>query len=138
VDPRRTPGMIEEEEKARDYFEETKDTLQLFCLFGWMDQFQKHIEDFIQERLLEAASITALHTEEEDSVPLHGLRCLVAGAVQEGELMQQPEYAATTAKLDGAIVWYGRGYVIQTHLLFPPLTHLPRVNLRKFRQRYGW
>src|SRR5258708_29391266 len=26
---------------------ETKDILQLFCLSGWIDQFQKHIEDFI-------------------------------------------------------------------------------------------
>lgn len=138
ADPRRTPDMIEEEEAARDYFEETKETLQLFCLRGWMDHFQKHVEDFVQERLLEAASIMALDTEEEDFVRLHGLRRLVAGAIQEGELARQPEYAATTAKLDGAIVWYGRGYVVQIHLLFSPLTHLPRVNLKKFRQRYGW
>jgi len=139
ADPRRTPDMIEEEEKARDYFEELKDTLQLFCLCGWIDQFQKHVEDFIEEQLAKAASITAVPgTDDEDSTRLHGLRRLVAGAVQEGELIRQPAYAATCAKLDGAIVWHGRGYVIKNHLPFPFLTHLPRVNLRKFRQCYGW
>ncbi|KAI9449767.1 hypothetical protein BJY52DRAFT_1227579 [Lactarius psammicola] len=110
ADPRRTPDMIEEEEKARDYFEELKDTLQLFCLCGWIDQFQKHVEDFIEEQLAKAASITAVPgTDDEDSTRLHGLRRLVAGAVQEGELIRQPAYAATCAKLDGAIVWHGRG-----------------------------
>ena len=124
ADPRRTPDMIEEEGKAQDYFEELKDTLQLFCLCGWIDQFQKHIEDFIQEQLAKAASIMAvLGTEEEDFTRLHGLRRLVAGAVQEGELVRQPEYAATCAKLDGAIVWHGQGYVIKTHfcLLSSPI-----------------
>jgi hypothetical protein len=139
VDPRRTPEMIEEEEKAREYFEETKFTSQLFCLCGWMDQFQKHVEDFIQERLSEAASIMALpDTEEEDSIRLHGVRRLIAGAIQEGELAWQPNYASTCAKVDGAIIWDGRGYVIKTHLLFLRPTHLPRVDLRKFQQRYGW
>jgi hypothetical protein len=120
VDPRRTPDMIEEEEKAREYFDETKFTCQLFCLSGWIDQFQMHIEDFIGERLLEAKSISTVPGAE-DSVRLHGLRRLVAGAVQEGELVRQPEYATTSAKLDCAMVWQGRGYVIQTYLLFPPL-----------------
>ena len=74
VDPQRTPDMIEEEEKAREYFEETKDILQLFCLCGWIDQFWKHVEDFIQERLSAAAGIMAASgTEEEDSIRLHGL-----------------------------------------------------------------
>lgn len=131
--------MIEEEEKARDYFEEVKDTLQMFCPSGWMDQFHKHIEAFIQEWLTEAASIIKVPgSDEEDSIRLHGLRRLVAGAVQEGELVRQPEYAVACAKLDGAIVWHGRGYVILSHLPFPRLTLMPRVNLRKFRQRYGW
>ena len=62
----------------------------------------------------------------------------MAGAVQEGELVRQPKYAATCAKLDKAIVWDGRGYVIQTHLSLPHLKHLPRVDLKKFRQQYGW
>jgi hypothetical protein len=41
--------MIEKEEKARVFFEEMKDILQLFCLCGRIDLFQKHVEDFIQE-----------------------------------------------------------------------------------------
>ena len=100
--------MIEEEAKAQNYFEELKDTLQLFCLCRWIDQFQKHIEDFIQEQLAKAASIMAVPgIEEEDSTHLYGLQCLVAGTIQEGELVRQPEYAATCTKLDGAIVWHG-------------------------------
>jgi hypothetical protein len=139
VDPQRTPDMKQQEERAREDFEETKDILRLFCLCGWMDQFQKHVEGFIQERLEEAANITAVPgNAEEDSTRLHCLRRLVAGAVQEGELAQQPDYAATCAKLDRAIVWDGRGYVIKTHLTLSCVTHLPRVNLRKFRQCYGW
>jgi hypothetical protein len=114
VDPLCTPDMKQEEERAQEYFEETKDILQLFCLCGWKDQFQKHTEDFIQERLAEAANIMAVPgKEEEDSVRIHGLRHLVAGAVQEEELVQQPDYAANCAKLDRAIVWDGRGYVIK-------------------------
>jgi hypothetical protein len=74
VDPGRTTDMIEKEEKARVFFEETKDILQLFCLCGWIDLFQKHVEDFIQERLSEAESIMAVpDTEEEDSIRLHGV-----------------------------------------------------------------
>ncbi|KAI9456957.1 hypothetical protein BJY52DRAFT_1223997 [Lactarius psammicola] len=115
--------MIEEEEKARDYFEELKDTLQLFCLCGWIDQFQKHVKDFIEEQLAKAASITAVPgTDDEDSTRLHGLRRLVAGAIQEGELIRQPAYAATCAKLDGAIVWHGRGLPVQA--TFASLSHV--------------
>lgn len=119
ADPRRTLAMIEDEEKAREYFQETKDILQLFCLRGWVDQFQQHVEDFIQERLGEAASIMA-EPGTEDYVRLHGLRRLVAGAFQEGELVRQPEYATTVAKLDHAVVWQGRGYVIQLILYSLP------------------
>ncbi|KAH9012162.1 hypothetical protein EDB85DRAFT_2159236 [Lactarius pseudohatsudake] len=122
ADSRRTSDMIEEEERARNYFNESKIILQTFCLFPWIELFQKHVEDFIQERLTEAASIIALPgIKEEDTIRLHGLRRLVAGAIQEVELAQQPGYAATFAEEDGAILWDGRG-----------------VNLRKFRQRYGW
>ena len=111
--------MKQEEERAWEYFEETKDTLQLFCLSGWIDQFQKHVEDFVQERLMEAENIVAvMGKEEEYSVRLHGLQRLVVGAVQEGELVRQPDYATTYAKIDRAIVWDGRGYVMKTHLIF--------------------
>ena len=57
VDSRRTPYMIQEEEQAREYFEETRETLQLFCLSGWIKQFQQHVVNFIQARLAEAAKI---------------------------------------------------------------------------------
>ena len=131
--------MIKEEEQAREYFKETKDILQLFCLCGWKDHFQKCVQDFIQERLAEATNIMAApENDDEDRVCLHGLRRLVAGAVQEEELVQQPDYAAACAKLDGAIVWDGRGYVLKLVCHFSGLTHLPRINLRKFRQHYGW
>ena len=139
VDPRRTLAMIQAEEQAREYFKETKDILQLFCLCGWIDHFQKCVQDFIQERLAEAANIMAAPgNEEEDCVRLHSLRRLVAGAVQEEELVRQPDHAAACAKLDRAIVWDGRRYVIKLVHHFSALTHLPRINLRKFRQRYGW
>ena len=131
--------MIQEEERAREYFEETKDILRLFCLVGWMDQFRKHIQDFIQEQLDEAANIMAAPgKEEEDISRLHGLQRLIAGTIQEEELMRQPDYASTYAKLDRAIIWDGRGLVIKTYMPLSCLTHLPRVNLRKFWQRYGW
>jgi hypothetical protein len=137
VDPRRSPHMIEEEEKAREYFEETKDILQLFCPCGWIEQFQKHVEDFIQEQLSEAADLMAGSITDEEDTRLHGLRRLVAGAVQEGELVRQPDYAATCAKFDRAIVWEGRGYVLIAYSLFRT-SHLRRVNGRKFRQLFGW
>ena len=114
--------MMEEEEKAREYFEETKDILQLFFPSGWMDEFQERIEDFVQWHLSAAAIITAVSaTAEEDHVCLHGLRRLVAGAIQEGELVRQPTYAVTCAKLDKALVWDGQGYAIQTYNLIPSL-----------------
>ena len=110
VDSRRTPYMIQEEEQAREYFEETRETLQLFCLSGWIEQFQQHVGNFIQARLAEAAKIIEKpEKQEEDMVHLHRLRRLVAGAFQEEELVQQPDRAFTCAKLDGAIIWDGRG-----------------------------
>ena len=118
VDPRRTPYMAQKEEQAREYFDETRDILQLFCLSGWITEFQKRVQDFIKDRLDEAANIIAKPSSEaEDIVRLHGLRRLVAGAVQEEELVRQPDYASACAKLDRAIRWDGRGYVIKTHLL---------------------
>ena len=110
MDPRRTPEMIQEEEWAREYFEETRETLQLFCMSGWIKQFQQHVEIFIQARLAEATKIIAApEKQKEDIVHLHRLRRLIAGAFQEEELVQQPDQAFTYAKLDGAIIWDGRG-----------------------------
>jgi hypothetical protein len=135
VDPRRTRDMMEEEKKAKEYFEETKDILQLFYPCGWMDEFHRHVEDFIQEQISEAESVMAIpFKEEEDYVHLHGLRRLVAGASQEGELVRQPNYAHTWAKL---IVWDGRGYILT--LFDRLLTHcLHRIDLKQFRRHYGW
>jgi hypothetical protein len=117
--------MIEKEERARNYFNESKIILQTFCLLPWVELFQKHVEDFIQERLTEAASIIALPgIKEEDTIRLHGLRRLVAGAIQEVELAQQPGYAATFAEEDGAILWDGRGCVIK-NLSAASLPHTP-------------
>ena len=139
MDPWHTLAMIQEEEQAQEYFEKTKDILQLLCLCGWIDHFQKCVQDFIQERLAKAANVmAALGNEKEDCVCLHGLRCLVASAVQEEELVRQPDYATACAKLDRAIVWDGRGYVIKLVHHFSGLTHLLRINLRKFQQHYGW
>ena len=57
------------------------------------------------------------YVDEEDKedahVCLHRLRRLVAGAVQEWELVQQPNHAFICAKVDGALVWQDRGYMSQ-------------------------
>jgi hypothetical protein len=116
VDPRRTVDMIEKEENARQHFEELKDILQMFSPSWWKKNFKHHVDEFIGDRLIEKELVTAVpyenkEEEEEDRIHLHGLRRLVAGAVQEWELVQQPEHAATCAKLDRALVWQGRGYV---------------------------
>jgi len=135
--------MIKEEEKAREYFQELKETFQLFQSHVWKTEFKKFVDKFINRQLKEARYPMAAPCrdeshEEEASVCLHGVRRLVAGAVQEWELVQQPEYAATCAEIDGALVWHGRGYVIPARLLSLHLNRLPRVHLKKFRQQYGW
>jgi hypothetical protein len=48
-----------------------------------------------------------LGKELEDAIQLHCLWHLIAGAIQEEELVQQPDYAFTYAKLDRAIIWDG-------------------------------
>ncbi|KAF8257568.1 hypothetical protein EI94DRAFT_1708845 [Lactarius quietus] len=68
VVPQHTPDMIKEENEAQEYFEETKDILQMFCLSRWMDQFQNHIETFIQECLSEAAAIMTLPGKAEEDI----------------------------------------------------------------------
>jgi hypothetical protein len=105
--------MIQEEEQAQEYFEETRDILWLFCLSGWIEQFQRLVEDFIQERLAKAAKIMEVLVvpgrEGGKIICLHGSRCLVAGTIQGEELIQQPDYAFTCAKLDRAIIWDSKG-----------------------------
>jgi hypothetical protein len=100
--------MTQKEEQAQEYFDETRDILQLFCLSGWITEFQKRVQDFITERLDKVANIIAEPgSEMEDIIRLHSLRRLVAGAIQEEELVRQPDYAFACAKLDRAIIWDG-------------------------------
>ncbi|KAF8258471.1 hypothetical protein EI94DRAFT_1707973 [Lactarius quietus] len=104
--------MIQEKKKFRNTWTRRETyILQLFCLSRWVEQFQKLIEDFIQETLVKAANIMAVPAipvkKGEDIICLHSLQCLVAGTIQEEELVQQPNYAFTYAKLDRAIIWDG-------------------------------
>jgi hypothetical protein len=74
VDPQRTPNMTQQEKWAWECFLETRDTLQLFCINGWIEHFQKHVDGFIQKRLAEAAKIMmVLEKGEEYTIHLHGL-----------------------------------------------------------------
>ena len=97
----------------RQYFKELKYTLQKISPHWWKRDFKSHVDKFIAERLLEKDTITAIPCENEeeemDLIFLHGVRRLVAGAVQELELVQQPVCAAACAELDSALVWQGRG-----------------------------
>ena len=141
VDPRRTAGMAEREEDACQHFEELKDILSRLSPHCWKKDFKLHINIFIAERLIQRDVVIAIPGVNEeyelDHIVLHGLRHLVAGAIQEWELVQQPKHAASCAKLEGALVWQGRGYV-DSILLFSHFNHSYRVNLRTFRQLYGW
>ena len=116
MDPRCTASIIEKEEEARQHFEELKDILPQLSPRWWKKDFKHYINKFIGEHLIEKEFVTAVpckneDEEEQDHIDLHGLWHLVAGAAQEWELVQQPKHAATCAKLNGALVWQGRGYV---------------------------
>jgi hypothetical protein len=134
--------MAEREEYARRHFEDLKSTLPKISPRPWKTEFRKYVDEFIEGRLHEeqVVTMTAWMNDAEPGQELtrvHELRRLVAGAVQEWELVQQSEHAATCATLDRALVWQGRGYVSQ---IVPNVrsNHLCRVNLRKFRKLYGW
>jgi hypothetical protein len=116
VDPRRTAGMAEQEEMAQEYFEVLKDTLRGESPRWWKKNFKHAITEFIAERLEQKETRLMVpcedeEEEEQERIYLHALRRFVAGAFQEWELAQQPEHAAMCAKLEGALVWQGRGYV---------------------------
>lgn len=143
MDPRRTAKMIEQEEYTQRKFEKLKRTLPSQSPRWWKKEFKEYIDDHIEDCLDRKEFITTFpfideEQEEQDRINLHGIKRLVAGAVQEWELLQQPKHAAMCAKLDGALVWQGRGYVSPIIMLFHHSSHLYRVNLRKFRQLYGW
>ena len=108
--------MTEEEEKARQHFEELKSTLPKLSPHWWKKNFKSYIDNFIAEQLEWKDVLNVLpgkdeEGQERDHAYLHGLRHLVAGANQEWELVQQPKHAAMCAEIDGALVWQGRGYV---------------------------
>jgi hypothetical protein len=108
--------MVEEEEEARQYFEELNDILPTLSPRWWKKDFKYYVDKFIKERLNEKDLVTAMpcrdeEEAEQDRIYIHAIRRLVAGAVQELELVQQPKHATMCAKLDGALVWQGRGYV---------------------------
>jgi hypothetical protein len=108
--------MIENEEEARQHFEKLKDTLPKLSPRWWKKDFKHYVDKFIEDRLIEKEFVASVPCEDEDEeeqdrILLHRLRRLVAGAVQEWELAQQPKHATTCAKLDGALIWQGRGYV---------------------------
>ena len=143
VDPRRTASMIETEENTWQYFEELKDILPRISPRWWKRDFKHHVDKFIEDRLIEKEFVVVVPCEnedgeEQDPTDLHRLRRLVAGAVQEWELVQQPKHAAGCAKLDGALIWQGRGYVSPILYAISVPNRLSSVNLRKFRQLYGW
>jgi hypothetical protein len=82
----------------------------------WKKEFKKYVDKFIKEHLYEEELATTMAWLDEaepgkELTRVHELRRLVAGAVQEWELVQQSEHATTCAKLDRALVWQGRGYV---------------------------
>ena len=133
--------MAEREEDARQHFEELKDILSRLSPHSWKKDFKLHIDKFIADRLNERDVVIAIpgvnEEEELDRIVLYGLRHLVAGAIQEWELAQQPKHVASCAKLEGTLVWHGRGYV-DSILLFSRFNHPCRVNLRTFRRLYGW
>jgi len=116
MDPQRTTSMVKKEEKAWQHFEELKAILLKRSPHWWKNQFKSYVDTFIEACINSKELICSLpcqdeEEEEYDHINLHGLRRLVAGAAQEWELAQQPEHAAICAKLDGALVWQGRGYV---------------------------
>ena len=123
---------MEEEEKARQYFEELKRILQIASPHSWRTDFESYINRFINEKLREEEMVA--NDPEMDYTRLHGLWRLVAGAFQELELAQQPEHAATCAKIDGALVWQGRGYVNQILHAFSSLQPTLQNKIEKVQQ----
>ena len=116
MDPQHTIGMTEREEKAWQHFEELKDILPKLLPRWWKKDFKSYVDKFITEYLNDKEFVTSMPYEDEeeeefDRIYLHHLRHLVAGAMQEWELVQQPKHATTYAKLNGALVWQGRGCI---------------------------
>ena len=116
VDPQCDMIMVKEEEWAWYHFKELKNILSTLSPHRWRKDFKCYVDKFINEHLYKKEFIVLMPCiskvdEEKEHKSLHRLRCLVAGAIQEWELVQQPDHAALCAKLNGALVWQGRGYV---------------------------
>jgi hypothetical protein len=104
--------MIDEEEKAQEYFQAVKYHFQMFLPHGWKNELKSCVDSFIGRHLRKARRLMELpcvdkSEEEERHIFLHQIRRLVAGAIQGWELAQQPEYATECAKINGALVWSG-------------------------------
>lgn len=121
--------MIRKEETTQQNFKDVKDLYRKLSPRWWRSDFKNCVDTFIKEQLdeKEAATEMACRDGIEDGELLctciHGIRRLVAGAVQELELAQQPKHATTCAEIDGALVWQGRGYVsliLQANSLLQP------------------
>jgi len=84
--------MTEKEEKAQQHFEELKCALPELSPRWWKKDFKSYVDKFIGECLDKKQFITAVPCkddgeEERDRIYLHGLQHLVAGAIQEWELV---------------------------------------------------
>ena len=110
--------MIETKERAWQCFEKLRRTLLAQSSHWWRKDFKDHVDKIIkwcidQKELITSTPRIDEEDEEDARMYLHGLRRLVAGAIQEWELVQQPDHAFICARIDGALVWQGRGYVSQ-------------------------
>ena len=112
--------MAKEEGNVQAYFEERKDILQMFDP-NWKEAFKMCVEKYIEMCVEEAEIVLEMRYKDEKRKRrhLHVFRRLIAGADQELELAQQPEYATACAKIDSALIWQGRGYVIPTRFIIP-------------------
>ena len=92
MDPQHTASMIKKEEKAQQDFKELKDILQKLSPHWWRNDFKSCIDRFIEEQLEEKESAIAMLCEDNGGeelvhIYIHGVQHLVAGAVQEWELV---------------------------------------------------
>ena len=107
--------MAKEEGNAQAYFEERKVILQMFDP-NWKEAFKMCVEKYIEMCVEEAEIVLEMRYKDKKRKHkhLHIFWRLIAGADQEPELVQQPEYATACAKIDSVLIWQGRGYVIPT------------------------
>ena len=89
MDPQRTASMADKEEKAQQSFKEMKSIFQEASPCWWKKDFKSYVDKFIAEQIewKEVLTVIPCRDEEEgeecERICLHGLRRLVAGAIQE-------------------------------------------------------